>query len=127
MKEIIWTKYGPPDVLQLKEIERPAPKADEVLIKIYATTVTPGDCETRGLKLPIMYQLVMRLWRGLIKPGGTSILGTELAGEIEAVGVDVKRFNEGDQVLDLPVLVLVLMLNTYACRRHILWQQNQAI
>ena len=98
MKAIVWTKYGPPDVLQLKEVEKPAPKADEVLIKIYATTVTAGDCETRGLKLPIMYQLVMRLWRGLIKPRGTSILGTELAGEIEAVGVDVKRFKEGDQV-----------------------------
>ena len=90
MKAIVWTKYGPPDVLQLTEVEIPTPKADEVLIKICATTVTAGDCETRGLKLPIIYQLVMRLWRGLIKPRGTSILGTELTGEIEAVRIDVK-------------------------------------
>ncbi len=98
MKAIVWTKYGPPDVLQFREVEKPTPKDDEVLIRIYATTVTAGDCELRSLKFPIYLNLVMRLWRGLIKPRGTSILGTELAGEIEAVGKDVKRFKEGDQV-----------------------------
>jgi len=98
MKAIVWTKYGPPDVLQLKEVEKPTPKDNEVLIRIVATTVTAGDCELRSLKFPIFLKLVMRLWRGLIKPKETSILGTELAGEVEAVGKDVKLFNEGDQV-----------------------------
>ncbi len=98
MRAIVWTKYGPPDVLQLKEVEKPTPKEDEVLIRIYATTVTAGDCELRSLKFPFYLSLPMRLWRGLIKPRGTSILGTELAGEIESVGKDVKLLKEGDQV-----------------------------
>jgi len=98
MKAIIWTKYGPPDVLQLKEVEKPVPRDNEVLIRIYATTVTAGDCELRSLKFPIYLSLPMRLWRGFLKPRENSILGTELAGEIEAVGKDVKRFKAGDQV-----------------------------
>jgi len=98
MKAIVWTKYGPPDVLELREVEKPAPKDNEVLIRIYATTVTAGDCELRSLKFPIYLSLPMRLWRGFLKPRENSILGTELAGEIEAVGKDVKRFKKGDQV-----------------------------
>jgi len=98
MKAIVWTKYGPPDVLELGEVEKPAPKDNEVLIRIYATTVTAGDCEMRSLKMPVYLSLPMRLWRGLLKPRRNSILGTELAGEIEAVGKDVKHFQEGDQV-----------------------------
>jgi NADPH:quinone reductase-like Zn-dependent oxidoreductase len=98
MKAIVWTKYGSPDVLQLREVEKPSPKDNEVLIKIVATTVTAGDCEMRALNFPIYLSLAMRLWRGLIKPRGISILGTELAGEIEAVGEDVERFKVGDQV-----------------------------
>jgi NADPH:quinone reductase-like Zn-dependent oxidoreductase len=98
MKAIVWTKYGPPDVLELREVEKPAPKEDEVLIRIYATTVTAGDCELRSLKFPIYLSFPMRMWIGFRKPRGTTIPGTELAGEIEAVGNDVKRFKEGDQV-----------------------------
>ncbi len=98
MKAIVWTKYGPPDVLELREVVKPTPKDDEVLIRIHATTVTAGDCELRNLKFPIYLSLPMRLWRGVLKPRENSILGTELAGEIEAVGKDVKRFKEGDQV-----------------------------
>jgi len=98
MKAIVWTKYGPPEVLQLQEVEKPIPKDDEVRIRIYATTITAGDCELRSLKFPIYLSLPMRLWRGFLKPRENSILGTELAGEIEAVGKDVKRFKEGDQV-----------------------------
>ncbi|MFA9402301.1 MAG: NAD(P)-dependent alcohol dehydrogenase [Anaerolineales bacterium] len=98
MKAIVWTKYGPPDVLELREVEKPTPKDNEVLIRIHATTVTAGDCELRSLKFPIYLSLPMRLWRGFLKPRENSILGTELAGEIEAVGKDVKRFKKGDQV-----------------------------
>ena len=86
MKAIIWTRYGPPDVLQLKEVERPVPKHNEVLIKVYATTVTAGDCEARGLKFPMWLSFPMRLYIGLRKPKRRVILGQELAGEIEAVG-----------------------------------------
>jgi NADPH:quinone reductase-like Zn-dependent oxidoreductase len=98
MKAIVWTKYGSPDVLQLQEIAKPTPKANEVLIKIHATTVTAGDCEARNLKMPILIRLPMRMYVGLRKPKRITILGQELAGEIEAVGKDVKRFRVGDQV-----------------------------
>jgi len=98
MKAIVWTKYGPPDVLELREVEKPTPKDNEVLIRIDATTVTAGDSEMRSLDFPIYLSLAMRLWRGLLKPRENSILGTELAGEIEAVGKDVQLFKEGDQV-----------------------------
>jgi NADPH:quinone reductase-like Zn-dependent oxidoreductase len=98
MKAIVWTKYGPPEVLKLGEVEKPTPKEDEVLIKIYATTVTAGDCEMRSLKFPIYLSLPMRFWLGFRKPKGTAIPGTELAGVIEAVGKDVKQFKKGDRV-----------------------------
>jgi len=98
MKAIVWTEYGPPNVLQLKEVETPTPKDNEVLIRIYATTVTSGDCEQRSLKLPIWHALAIRAAAGFLKPERITILGMELAGEIEAVGKDVKRFAKGDQV-----------------------------
>jgi len=98
MKAIVWTKYGPPDVLQLREVEKPIPKEDEVLIKIHATTVTAGDSEMRSLKFPIFLSLPMRLWVGFRKPQENTIPGTELAGEIEAVGANVKQYKVGDQV-----------------------------
>jgi NADPH:quinone reductase-like Zn-dependent oxidoreductase len=98
MKAIIWTKYGPPEVLQLREVAKPAPKETEVLIRIHATTVTAGDCEMRSLKFPIYLSLPLRIWLGFRKPRGTTIPGNQLAGEIEAVGKEVKSFKEGDQV-----------------------------
>jgi NADPH:quinone reductase-like Zn-dependent oxidoreductase len=98
MKAIVWTEYGPPDVLQLKEVEKPAPEDNEVLIRIYATNVTSGDCEQRSLKLPIWYRLIMRAYVGFKRPTRITILGMELAGQIESVGKDVKLFREGDQV-----------------------------
>jgi NADPH:quinone reductase-like Zn-dependent oxidoreductase len=98
MKAIVWTKYGSPDGLQLQEVEKPTPKDNEVLIRIYATTVTAGDCEARSLKFPLMLGLPMRIYVGLRRPKRITILGQELAGEIESVGKDVGLFKEGDQV-----------------------------
>jgi len=97
MKAIVCTKYGPPDVLQLKEVEKPTPKDNEVLVKVYATTAFAGDCELRGLKFPLGLQLIMRIGFGIRGPR-KKILGQELSGEIESVGQDVKLFKEGDQV-----------------------------
>lgn len=98
MKAIVWTAYGPPDVLQLTEVEKPTPKDNEVLIRIYATTATAGDCEFRNLKFPIYLRLPLRIYMGLRKPKRITILGQEFAGEIESIGKDVKLFKEGDQV-----------------------------
>lgn len=98
MKAIVFTKYGPPEVLQLKEVPKPTPKDDEVLIRINAATVLPGDCELRNFTFPIWFWLPFRIYVGLRRPTRVNILGQELAGEIEAVGKDVKRFRQGDQV-----------------------------
>ena len=98
MKAIVWTKYGPPDVLELREVEKPTVKDNEVLIRIYATTVTSGDCEQRRMETAMRYRLLMRAYVGLKKPKRITVLGMELAGEIESVGKDVKLFKENDQV-----------------------------
>jgi len=97
MKAIVWTQFGPPEVLQLQEVAKPVPKDHEVLIRIYATTVTAGDCDIRGLKAPLALRLLLRIYMGRVRPKPV-ILGQELAGEIEAVGNAVTRFKPGDQV-----------------------------
>ena len=104
MKAIVCTKYGPPEVRGLKEVEKPTPKNNEVLIKIFATTVTSSDCIVRGFKLPNWHPMgiMMRLVLGFTKPRN-SILGMVLAGEVESVGKDVKRFKKGDQVFAITV------------------------
>jgi NADPH:quinone reductase-like Zn-dependent oxidoreductase len=93
MKAIVCTKYGPPDGLQLQEVEKPTPKDDQVRIRVYATTVTSGDVVLRSL--PFLFWLLLRIMVGLRRK---KIPGSELAGEIEAVGKDVTRFRKGDQV-----------------------------
>jgi NADPH:quinone reductase-like Zn-dependent oxidoreductase len=99
MKAVVCTKYGPPEVLQLKEVEKPAPQNNEVLIKILATAVTASDCIVRGFKLPIWHPVgfMMGIVVGFEKPRNP-ILGMVLAGEIEVVGKDVTQFQQGDSV-----------------------------
>ncbi len=102
MRAIVHTKYGPPDELQLKEVEKPVPGHTEVLIKIHATTVTTTDCNVRNLTfVPESFKFLSRIIFGFKKPK-KNILGIDLAGEIEAIGKDVKLFKEGDHVFGSP-------------------------
>jgi len=97
MKAIVWTKYGPPDVLQYKEVSLPSPKEDEVLIRVHAATVTAGDCELRRFDIPVQMWLFVRIILGIRKPR-IKILGQELAGEIESTGKKVTHLKAGDSV-----------------------------
>ena len=110
MKAMVWTKYGSPEVLQLKEVDKPSPQHNEVLIKIYATTVLIGDCELRGLKFSPIVSVPLRLLLGFNRPKRVTILGQELAGDIETVGMGVTRFKPGDPV----IAATLLRLGTYA-------------
>ena len=101
MKAIVYTKYGSPDVLHLEEVEKPAPKDNEVLIKVHATSVTAGDCNARGFVfVPPGLGFVSRLVFGLRKPK-QPILGVEYSGEIVDIGKDVRLFKNGDQVFGI--------------------------
>jgi NADPH:quinone reductase-like Zn-dependent oxidoreductase len=115
MKAIIWTEYGPPEVLQLREVDKPIPKDNEVLVRIVATTVTAGDCEQRSLKLRIWHALLMRAYVGLKRPKRITILGMDLAGEIESVGKNVKRFRKGDQIFASTGFVRMGTYAEYIC------------
>ncbi len=105
MKAIICTKYGPPNVLQLQNVEKPKPKKNEVLVKIHATSVSTGDCRIRGFNSPLLFWIPMRIILGFRKPR-KPILGVELSGEIEDIGIDVTQFKKGDQVFALTELNL---------------------
>jgi len=113
MKAIVWTKYGPPDVLQLREVEKPVPKDNEVLIRVKAATVTAGDCELRRFDITIMLWLLVRIMVGIRKPR-IKILGQEMAGEIESVGKNVTQFKKGDPVFAAAVMRLGAYAE-YAC------------
>ncbi len=105
MKAIVCTKYGPPEVLQVKDVEKPIPKKNEVLIKIEATAVTASDCIIRGFKMPgklgfpkkQIMGFMMRLFVGFTKPRNP-VIGLVFSGEIESIGKDIKHFKKGDKV-----------------------------
>ena len=129
MKAIICTKYGPPDVLQLKEVEKPFPKDNEVRIKIHATSVTASDIIVRAFKLPRWHPigLMMGLALGFTKPRNP-ILGMVVAGEVESAGKNVKRFKKGDQVYGWTIqsgVQLRMKFGAYA--EYICIHENSAI
>lgn len=97
MKAIAWTNYGAPDVLELKEFEKPFPQKNEVLIKVHASSVTIADCRLRAFNVPTGFWLPTRLVMGLLKPR-KKITGMEISGVVESVGKDVTLFKEGDEV-----------------------------
>ena len=97
MQAVVWTKYGSPEELHLREIEKPIPKDNEVLIRVRASTVTAGDGEVRRLDFPPWLWLPLRIYMGVIRPRNV-VLGQELSGDIEAVGSVVTRWNVGDAV-----------------------------
>lgn len=97
MKAVVYTQYGPPEVLHLTELPKPAPKDNAVLIKVYATTVHVGDTRMRSFTVPRGMWLFARLYLGMFRPK-RNVLGMELAGDVEAVGKNVTRFKQGDAV-----------------------------
>jgi NADPH:quinone reductase-like Zn-dependent oxidoreductase len=100
MKAIVCPKYGPPEVLQISQCQKPIPSRDEVLIKVYATSVTNSDIFIRGSNVPLMLMIPMRLMIGVTKPRN-SIIGEVFSGEIEYTGSEIKRFKVGDRVYGL--------------------------
>ena len=120
MKAIIWTKYGPPEVLQLQEIAKPVPRDNEILVRIRATTVETGDCELRRYQIHNWLYLPLRLMFGLIRPR-IKILGQQLSGVVEAVGKDVSEFQADDEIF----APLEMLFGTYA--EYICLSSTQAI
>jgi NADPH:quinone reductase-like Zn-dependent oxidoreductase len=110
MKAIVATGFGSPDVLRLKEVSIPVPRDNEVLINIYATTVTAGDCEIRSLKIPLLFRVPMRIYMGLKRLKKEIILGQELAGKIVSLGEKVTLFRKGDAVF----AITDMLLSSYA-------------
>ena len=111
MNAIVYTKYGSPDVLELKEVEKPIPRDDEVLVKIHAAAANPLDWHYMRAT-----PFVMRFISGLLKPKN-NILGADIAGQVEAVGTNVKQFQAGDEVYGdisraaLPSMCVLLRIN----------------
>lgn len=120
MKAVICTRYGPPEVLQLMEVEKPTPKANEVCIRISATAVTASDCIIRSFNVPIGLRLPMGLAIGFRAPR-KPILGMILAGEVESVGKDVKSFGKGDQVYAMNIM----QFGAYA--EYVCWSENSVM
>ncbi len=114
MKAVVYNKYGPPNVLEVKEIEKPKPKDDEMLVKIHAATVTSGDVRLRGSDFPPLFWLPARLIFGLFKPK-KKILGHELAGTVEAIGKNVTKFKVGDSIFGTTTMLKTGSYAEYIC------------
>lgn len=97
MRAVVYTRYGPPDVVHLVDVEKPVPRRDEVLIRVRATTVSAADVRCRAFRVPLSFWIPARLALGILTPRRT-IPGGERAGDIEEVGSDLVRFKKGDQV-----------------------------
>ena len=117
MKAVICTKYGPPEVLQIKEVEKPFPKDDEVLIRIYASAVTDSDIFIRSSNVPFRVIIPFRLMIGILKPRN-EIVGEVFSGVIEQVGTRIKRFKVGDQVYGITGMSLGAYAD-YKCMKEI--------
>nr|WKN38265.1 NAD(P)-dependent alcohol dehydrogenase [Tunicatimonas sp. TK19036] len=114
MKAVAYKKYGPPNVLKLVDIEKPQVKDDEILVKIYATTVTSGDARLRASDFPPLAWLPVRLVFGLFKPK-KEILGHELSGVVEVAGKDVTQYKVGDEVFGTPTMLKTGSYTEYIC------------
>ncbi|MDC7998018.1 NAD(P)-dependent alcohol dehydrogenase [Gilvibacter sediminis] len=114
MKAAVYKKYGPPEVLQVKDVQKPTPKDDEILVKIHAATVTAGDVRLRSSDFPPLFWLPARLIFGLFKPK-KNILGHELAGVVEAIGKNVTAFNIGDAVFGTTTMLNTGSHAEYVC------------
>lgn len=114
MRAVVCTRYGPPEVLQLQEIATPVPKDNEILVRVHATSVTAGDVRIRGFNVPLLFWPLMRIRLGIMRPKDP-ILGVELAGEVEAVGDEVKLFKVGDQVFGTPPWMVFGTYAEYVC------------
>lgn len=114
MKVAVYEKYGPPKVLKIKDIKKPKPKADEILVKIHAATVTSGDVRLRGSDFPPLFWLPARLIFGLFAPK-KKILGHELAGIVEEIGQSVTEFNVGDSVFGTTTMLNTGSYAEYIC------------
>lgn len=99
MKAVVHTRYGPPEVLEIREVETPVPVDDRLLIRVHAATVHTGDCEIRRFQIMPFFWVPLRLLWGVRQPRGTKILGQEVAGVVQAVGENVTRFKPGDEVI----------------------------
>ena len=114
MKAAVYTSYGPPNVLQLTEVDKPQPKENEILIKIHAATVTAGDVRLRASDFPPLFWFPARLIFGLFKPK-KKILGHELSGTIEAIGKNVRKFKVGDKVFGTTTMLPTGSYAEYIC------------
>jgi len=106
MRAAIWTKYGPPEVIELGDVEKPMPGDKDILVKVHAAAMFPGDAEMRRFDIPVAWLwLPLRLWFGLRRPKRVKVLGQEIAGVVEAVGDEEENFKPGERVFGLTATI----------------------